>query len=483
MKIKNFKLNKYVLICLGLLLTVGFLIFGKGNEHEAHGISLATVGAITLTSEEKDGFNDAEQKMLIAVKKMLAGVDEKIKSGKMTEAEVKALSNGLIETLKNDEIKALKDEIESLNGKAKTQGTSLAEMALKLESGGKTFKSISATLKEHQDDLKKVYENGSGSKTFMVQMNEKGQMVMRPFDMTKTGMHATIDNVPAANTAAVSQSIDAATILRMGGSAQLISQYRNTAWVFDLCNVINAGWEMPFALWYEEQVKAGSSATVLEGATKPGVQYSYTLKSAQYKKEACLIGFTDEFSLDFARLQDDIMNKGRVDLINRINAVILANVKTAATAYNTAASFNGGTALTNVDDYTVIAAMAAQVDNATFGALANTVTMSTFKKYRLGTIKTTQGEWLDRPTVLSNLAFVGNPDVDANDVMVGDFKAYNILMRGGFIVKVGYNGTDFAENKFSVVMEQYYYDYISDIRKKAIVKGTTFATVAAALEA
>lgn len=99
----------------------------------------------------------------------------------------------------------------------------------------------------------------------------------------------------------------------------------------------------------------------------------------------------------------------------------------------------------------------------------------------MGTLLSTSGEWLDRPSVLDNLAFIGNPDVGTDNVIVGDLKAYNVILRGGFIVKVGYNGTDFAENKFSVVMEQYYYDYISTIRKKAIVKGADFATVKAAL--
>ena len=76
---------------------------------------------------------------------------------------------------------------------------------------------------------------------------------------------------------------------------------------------------------------------------------------------------------------------------------------------------------------------------------------------------------------------VGNAGVGADDVIVGDFKQYNILLRGGLIMKVGYNGTNFAENKFSVVLEQYYFDYISTIRAKALVKGTTFATVKAAI--
>jgi len=262
MKIKNFKINKYVLFCVGLLIAVGFYFFGNGSDHETvsngqHYME-ASLGAIVLTEEEKKDFNEGEQKMLIAVKKMLAGVDQKIKEGKLTEAEIKAFKDGVIETLKNDEIKELKAEIDALEEKSKKQGVSLAEMQLKIESGGQTYKSIGAVLHENYDALKKVYENGSGTKTFMVQMNQKGEMVMRPFDTTaKAGMHATVADVPSGNTAAVSQALDAATILRMGGGAQLMSQYRNTAWVFDLCNVVNAGWDMPFAIWYEEQLNPG----------------------------------------------------------------------------------------------------------------------------------------------------------------------------------------------------------------------------------
>jgi hypothetical protein len=204
------------------------------------------------------------------------------------------------------------------------------------------------------------------------------------------------------------------------------------------------------------------------------------LKSAEYKKEATLLGFTQEFSLDFQRLQSDILGKGRIDVINRINTAVLANIITAGTAYNTQASF-GTRAAANVNDWLALAAMAAQVDSATFGANANAAIMSTYKKYNLGTLQTTEMEWLDVPSVLSNLSLIGNPAMAADNVLVGDFKQYNILLRGGLIVKVGYNGTDFAENRFSTVMEQYYFDYISTLRTPAIVKGTTFATVKTAI--
>lgn len=477
----KFKLSKGLIMFLGLLIAVAIFLVGKdASAHEC--ISAAVVGAITLSDAEKAGFNEPEKKMIQAVEKLVNQVNDRIKDGTITKAEVEAMLTGVKSAMTSEEAQSIKDQLKKIEDAAKEQGTSLSQIQTKLETSGSTFKSIGQVLQENEPELKKVFQNGSGTKTFMVKFNHKGEPVMKPFDTTKAaGPHATVADVgTGGNTASVSQSIDAATLLRLGGNSPIIGVYRNNAWVFDLVNTINAGWEMPFAMWYEEQAKQGSSATVAEGATKPSVQYAYALKTASYKKEAALLGFTEEFSLDFARLQDDITNKGRIDVINRINAAILANIITAATAYNTASSF-GGASVDNVNDFDALAAMAAQVDNATFGSLANSAVMSTFKKYRMGITKSTTGEYVDRPSVLDNLSFVGNPGMGADDVLVGDLKQYNVILRGGFLVKVGYNGTDFAENRFSVVMEQYYYDYISAIRKAAIVKGTTFATVKAAI--
>jgi hypothetical protein len=404
----------------------------------------------------------------------------------MVEYEQKAkqfaesAKTGMISKEDFDSYKTTADQaLTAIKDISAAHGTKITELSDIVSSEEVGNKSIGKVLEENEEELRKCYQNGSGSKTFMIRVNAKGQLVMKPFDTTKAaGPHASIADVgTGGNSASISQSIDAASLLRIAADSTIISNYRNSPWVFDLCNIVNAGFEMPFAIWYEEQTKQGASATVAEGASKPLSQFAYALKSSTYKKEATLLGFTEEFSLDFPRLQSDILGKGRTDLINRINTAILANIKTAATAYNTSASF--GATVTNVNDFDVLAAMAAQVDNATFGALANTAVMSTFKKYRMGITKSTQGEYVDRPSVLSNLAFVGNPAVAADDIMVGDFKQYNIMLRGGLILRMGYNGTDFAENRFSYVLEQYYFDYISTIRKAAIVKGPDFATVAA----
>jgi hypothetical protein len=477
---KTFRANKYLVA--GLMLVVTALLMILGRHEEAQGALIANTAVVSLTEQEKEGFNEQEQKVILAVKKQALQLKEEFQKGNVSKEELAALVAGVKMELKGDAAKSLKEQLEELKEMAKKQGTTLQELGLKMNGVEAGNKSISQVLDENKEELKRVFLQGSGVKHFMINMNEKGQFVARPFDPTKAaGPHASIDAVgDPANTASIAQSINAATILRMGGDASIQSQYRNTPWIFDLCNLVNVGFSMPFAIWYDEQAKQGASSTVAEGASKPLSQYAYTLRSAEYKKEATLLGFTQEFQIDFERLQSDILGKGKTDLINRINTAVLANIISAATAYNTAASF-GQRASAAVNDWLALAAMAAQVDSATFGANANAAIMSTYKKYNLGTQQTSQYEWIDTPDVLKNMALIGNAGMATDNVLVGDFKQYNILLRGGLIVKVGYNGTDFAENKYSTVLEQFYFDYISTLRTPAIVKGTTFAAVKTAL--
>lgn len=478
--------NKYVLAAIGLLVVAALFIVGK---HEEAGTSLATVGlvgSVELTAAEKEGMNDAEQKMLLAVKKMVKQVEEKVSTGAITKDEVGLLITGVKDSLTNGEIKALREELSALDAAAKAQGTSMQQVLAKLNSSEVGNKSISQVLKENEEKLKNVFKNGVGTVDFLIQVNDKGEFVATPYDRVSkaAGPHGSIADIGGVgNTSSIAQSLNAQTLLRLGGDAPIISQYRNNPWVFDLCNLVTTSMDQQFAMWYDEQVKQGASATVAEGGTKPLSQYAYTLQSSAYKKEATLLTFTDEFNMDFARLQADILGKGRVDLINRINTAVLANIITAATAYNTGTAYKNGAALstTNYNDYITIDAAAAQVDAATFGGVTNAAVMSTYKRHRIGVTMDAQGGFLQPPASLAGVAMVGNPGMATDDLLVGDFKQYNILLRGGMILKVGYNGTDFASNQFSVVLEQYYFDYISSIRAKAIVKGQTFAIIKTAI--
>lgn len=390
-------------------------------------------------------------------------------------------------TLSADEYNRNKTALETSVSEVKEilakQGTTMQEVLEKLNTKEVGSKSIGEQLKTDEAELREIYKSHGKNKTYMLHVNSKGEWVMQPFDTTAkaAGPHASISGV-GGGTSAISQTIDATTLLRMGAGATINSGFRNTPWIFDLVNLINVGFDNMFFTYFDEQAVQGASATVLEGGAKPLVQYTYALKSATYKKEAMLVGFTEEFSLDFARLQSDIMAKAQIDLINRINSAILPNIVSAATAFSIGATYSPvGNKVTAPNDWDVIAAMAAQSEQSTFSTQANAALVSTIKKYRMGTMKDTTNQWLNKPDVLGAINVVSNPGQAADNVMVGDFKNYNVALRGGIIVKVGYNGTDFANNMFSTVIEQYYFDYMSALRSPSIIKGPDFATVKTAI--
>lgn len=413
----------------------------------------------------------------VAIKKELEAYEVKMKQ---FATEIVDQKGGVTLEQFNAYKAAAEAAVEFVKEAAAKQGTTLSELSLKISDAGQATKSISQVLYDDKEELKRIFSQGQGNKTYMLTWNQKGQPVMKPFS-----------NVDAAKTegttsgfSTITQALDAATLLRVGAGAQIYGQFRNTSWVFDLCNTINASFipGQSFVIWFDEQPKTGGSTLVLEGAAKPATQYSYILRSDTYKKEATIVSFTEEFHMDFSQLESDIMGKARIDVINRVNSAILPRIIAAATMYNTELSFRGGTGAASyiplVNDFDAIAAMAAQVDNATFGGfMANAAVMSTFKKYRMGILKETTGGYLNPPKVLDGISFVGNPAMAADALIVGDLKQYNIILRGGLIVRVGYNGTDFAENKYSTVLEQFYFDYISAIRKPAIVSGPTFLNV------
>lgn len=433
-----------------------------------------------MTLEEKkaliDEVGEGAAKKLEAVieshnQKMASVNAEAVKNKGVTEQELALIKES------HAEAQAKMEEI------AKAQGKALADIQNAIQtSGAIKGDSIKELLLKSESKIREVYKQGNGNIQFEILSNKKGEIFMKPYDATKAAYsHATIDDVDnGANVASISQSLDASSILRMGGDAEIFTQFRNTPYIFDLTNTTTVNSKT--AIWLNEKPMEGGATAVIEGATKPPSQYFYELKSDPYKKQATLLTFTEEYDMDFYRLEQQAITSAKTDLTNLINAAILTRLFSAATAFNIGATFGPLINKATPNDFDAIAAMAAQADSATFGsAKANAVLMSTLKKYAIGLTTDEMGAWLNSPEVIRNLSYVGNAGVPIDDVIVGDFKQYNVLLRGGIIMKVGYNGTNFAENKFSVVLEQYYFDYISSIRTAALVKGQTFATVKAAI--
>nr|DAP84371.1 MAG TPA: major capsid protein [Caudoviricetes sp.] len=421
---------------------------------------------------EKVG-KDAAGKIAKEMESYQSKVETIVKNQGATEEQMKEFKASAEKTF---------NELKSI---AEKQGLQMEELLNSVNNSGVKAKTFEQVVKENESEIANVFKAKRGEVAFMVNIAKDGRIYAAPFDETKlmqkaAGITGTIDGLSGGGSvASIAQSIGAAELLRMGGNSPIVSQYRNSSYLMSLVNVVPSGFEMPFAMWIDEQVKEGSSANVAEGGAKPLSQYKYEIKTNPYKKESVLLTITDEFSLDLARLQSDMTGKAGIDLMNRIQSAVLANIKTAAPEVTDFSSFIAAGAVTDANEFDVIAALSAKIANDTYGAEPNASLLNTYTQKRMGILKSTDGTYLNPPAVISNIALIGNPEIGADETIVADFSQYNVIMRGGMIVRMGYNNDDFSKGRFSITMDQFYYDYISDIRKKALAKATLSTAKAA----
>jgi hypothetical protein len=148
------KLNKYLMIAALFIVTALLFVLGKG--HDAAGIALATGPVITLTEEEKKDMSESEQKVLIAMKKMVAQVKSEIPHGTITKEEAQAIVNqikGDLEKANGETADDLRKSIKGLEDILQKQGDVLNE--IKLQGGNVSIaKSLLQVVKENEEQLK-----------------------------------------------------------------------------------------------------------------------------------------------------------------------------------------------------------------------------------------------------------------------------------------------------------------------------------------
>jgi len=155
------------------------------------------------------------------VKAELDNYDAKVK-----QFAADAVKNGNLITKESfDEYKnAAETAIQAVKDAAVKQGTTLEEISMKLNGGDMGTKSIAEQLKADEEALREVYAS-RGTKSYLVNVNAKGEWKMKPIDTSKTaGPNASISGINGGTAASIAQALDAATLLRVGAGAMINSQ-------------------------------------------------------------------------------------------------------------------------------------------------------------------------------------------------------------------------------------------------------------------
>jgi hypothetical protein len=375
-----------------------------------------------------------------------------VMKGVATKEELEAMQNTVMDA--NKKLEAI----------VKTQGEALGKIN---KSGSENEGTLKAFEKEFQDAIDKgvfadIVANKSGSKVFTIKA---------------AGITATIGL--GGNAASVVENGSAAALLRLGdGPVYTID--RGRPFILDFVNLGNTN--SAALIWFDEIPKEGDFEVVAEGGIKPLLQYLFERSTASYKKAAGRVIITEEFERDFPKLLSTIKSLMSIDVRNEMNDIILADMITNASAY----AYNGlDNSVDNADDYAAIGAAVAQLQS--LYKVPNVLVLNPADAWRMKLTKGTDGHYIMPPFSWNGQTYefgtvIVDPRVAIGNFFIGDGNAYNVDLKGEIQVRIGYNQDDFIKNQYTMIVEQYFYNYISEAKKSGFIYAN-FAVVKADIEA
>ena len=382
----------------------------------------------------------------------------------VSKEDVQTMLNAKFKDLTGEDgkfIVALKSDIDALNNEAdpkslrsiiKAQGTLINE--LKEQHGTGQVKSLEQIFEENKKSMQTIADQKNGWIGWEIKElpSVDGKKVA---GVTAVGSGGSVTN-----------SVTAATGLRLG-DGPIFEIKRGRPFILDFVNVGQTN--QPYLIWWDETAKQGDFAITAEGTTKPLVQYEFVRKSSDYRKEAGYQVLTEEFMMDLPQLVTVIRRLSEIDLYNNINAAILTDMIATLPGY----TFTGLSGkIYHADDYAAIGAAIAQIQSLFFSPTV--LVLNPADAWKMKLTKDDVGRYQMPPFSYNGSTFefgqvIVDPRVAKGFFLIGDGSTYNVDFRGGLVVRIGYNGTDFIQNQMTVVVEQYFYNYIATNRLGAWV--------------
>lgn len=419
---------------------------------------VATLAFIPIIST--DGLEGDELELMKRIQKRFKDVD----LDTMSKAEIKDFVEGAIkESVKGYEgidvakLIALTDEGKGVMAMLKAQGIEINALkeSAKNPAGSKVnFKSWFHSI---LPEIEKVFNAHEGSKTF------KAAAIM------------TTENV-VDYSALPDDVIDS---FSLGG---FVEKRRPREYVFDLASVTNVAEVEKYKVWEEEGDEQGAFAVVAQGAIKPLTSLALVKNISTAKKVAGKYVVTEEFTKWRKNAYAIIQRLIKQKMLRDYAAILTTDLLADAAPY-TASALDGQYNVDKVTDYHAIAAVAAQIEALDF--IPDMLVMNPQDKWRIGMSQDTAGQfYLTIPITdpSGQTKMMGFTLRTSNRVPVGYFllgeaglweiEQEAIKIKVGFGVTVtggtengGGNVTnvsaDFDNNRFRVILETYFHNYIA----------------------
>lgn len=479
---KLLKINRWMLLALVAMVTALLYLFGG---HEPHaGEILAEAAVVTLTEEEKAGFSEGEQKMLLAVKKLMAVKTKEATTGLISSAELQQTIKEMKDGLTSQEIKALKDEIEKAEGILKTQGAALRALQ---EGGGQVDKGLSfeEAWENSLEAIKEIRAEGKGIKKFYF-----GEVKA---DKDKNGKEKEKKYVDGINRMFKVAGITSIANSTASSPTQITNPYspfpqqlpeiigvrRNPNFA---TNYVDVGATNAAVLtWTEEGNSEGDAAITTEGNVKPLQDKKFVDRISKYKKMAGHIVVTEEMEEDTPRLATAVRRLFEENVMRKYDDQVWADIVAVAPGYTSTALDDQ---IDNADDYAAIGAAFCQLEN--LNAYPDTICINPSDKWRMRLQKGTDGHYVTPPFTVGQSSYDGVRVVVSNKVAAGNFlvaemNKYKVDIYKSFSLRVGWQNDDLVKNQFTIVGEIKFHSYVATNDLVAFCYAQ-FATVKAAIE-
>lgn len=434
-------------------------IAAKAGKEAAEKAKQAAEAAVAgVKSDNSKEIEAAEARITAEVKKSEDAINAKaaeLVKGNMTQAS--------FDKFKEEEMVKVNEqlaEVGKLTEAMKEQGNKMNEL---IEKAGPTQQSF-------EDYLIGSVFGEKGEK--LSELKQKNGMVEISTSTLKAAGISTI-----ANTVQDMASPPTSPYLPGIGGAELLvfDIRRNPNFILDKVDLGRTS--QPRIAWINETGEEGTPLEVAEGQEKPLISNTFKVEISFAKKIAAYLKITEELEQDVPQLATIIRRMLQERIVRAWDDAIQVAIEAIATPF-VAGPMAGSIPFANYWD--AIYAMLAQVRVNNF--IPNSVNIHPYTNVKMQADKTAEGIYLLPPfkDEIQRILTQANK-LSVDNALVGDLKQYKVDVYKEFVLKVGWVNTDFIQNQFCVLGEIRYHRYISDNRKKAIIKGN-LGNVTAALD-
>lgn len=419
-----------------------------------------------------------------------------------TKAEIDALTDAQLETYMAEKkthedglrAKEIKDAVDAAKLEAKT--ASDAAILVAVDAAKAANKSVTDDLSQQVAALKELNTTGDNAKGGAIRAvvkffrdnitNNKANSYEDLGDMGKSGYSArtTIKAAALMTTADVLPNV-------AGGFTPLVGNFIDEEighlpvpdLIFkNLVTVKTApGTD---SIWYSDRInEQGDAAFLPEGGLKPLISSQWqTVKKAIYevaerwKQTKRLIMHAPSVISDFVEHANNLIEQKIDDTIldgdHGADATKFDGLQVVGGAFIVPAGLAGYYTFANI--YDVVMAAAVQIRLAYFKgpitAVLNTVWMA-----KMAGIKDAEGRYVIAPFVtpdgkkVGETSIVFSTKIDADDIVIGDFKKFNLVISEDVMYDEGYENDDFSKNLVSKKLEAFLGSYYKASDAGAII--------------